>query len=241
MNIIWPGEAGDSYTNNTGKVVYQVQCQWHNTCGACAQYHDTVVDWWSPLHHGCACVLIPIFPNGTSKPYEDWQKIIQDLPESQQKEIAGASNWKLIQEGVVDFGDVVTSTRVRSLQEVVSREKLTVDQMTEAGIRASVAEKAWATVNTPEHILADQTRAALFAKIKALGVTPQTLADMFGAEMAERIGIAAGPSGPSGLPPIADDTGWVKILMKTFSAKAADTAKAIKTYMANQLKKPQES
>lgn len=237
MTIIWPGSAGDVYTNNTEKVVYQVQCQWHNTCGACAQYHDTVVTWWSPLHHGCACVLIPIFPGGDSRPYEDWRKIIQDLPETQQKEIAGASAWRLIQEGVVDFGDVVTSTRVRSLQEVVSREGLTVDQMTKAGVKPAVAEKAWASVNTPEHILADKTRADLVAKIKALGITPKTLAEMFGAKMAEKIGIAAGPSGPSGLPPIQDDTGWVKILMKAFATKVVERAKTAKTIIDSVVKK----
>lgn len=201
MDVIWPGTPGEAFVNDTGQVLYQFICSFFNTCGACAQHHLAVAKWWSRLHHGCNCISVPIMPGGSSRPYEDWRGIVDNLPPDQQSKLVGASSFRLIEAGVVRWEDVVTPTRVRSLVEVTSRGNLTVEQLTGAGVRRDIAEKAHAAVNTPEHRIVEQQRADLVRKITDLGIRPQHLAEMFGERMAERIGIGGGPSGPGWMPP----------------------------------------
>jgi hypothetical protein len=217
--IIWPGTPGESFTNDTGKILYQWICTWHNTCGACAQYYLAIAEWWSPLHHNCQCYSVPIYPNAISRQYENWQDVVSGLPEDQQKELVGASNWKLIQEGVVDWSDVVTSSRVRTLEEVVSREQLAIEDMIKAGVTPRIAERAWANVNTPEHQLSAQRRAEILKKIQELGVGPKTLAEHFGQQMASKVGIATGPSGPQTIQRGQGTQHWTKRVLSAIAGK----------------------
>jgi hypothetical protein len=166
---------------------------------------------------------VAIYPNKTSAPYQDWRKMIADLPEEQRVKVVGKANMQLIDQGVVKWEDVVTTNRVRLLREVVSREKLTVDQMTKAGVKERWAKDAWASVNTPAHQLAAQQRTELLKQILDMGIKPQHLKEMFGERMAARIGIFSGPSGTSGMPGKSDAT-WIRILQNALRPAAVPAA-----------------
>lgn len=231
MNVIWPGEPGKTWENSGEKIVYQFICSWSNTCGACAQYHLAIAKWWPKIHHGCNCQSKPIYPGAESRPYEDWRQIVEQLPDDQKRALVGASLWKLLDAKEVKWEDVVTSSRVRLLREVVSRNRIEVSQMTRAGVSERIATNAFASVNTPAHQIAQQTRAELVNQIQQLGVQPQHLAEMFGERMASRVGIAGGPSKASPMPTAGfrSDADWTKILVASFRPIVARAALAAMT------------
>lgn len=199
--IIFNGSVGKSWSNETEKVYYQFHCKWERTCGACAQYHLAVAnDWPIPLHHGCRCYAEPIFPGKSAEPWCDFRKIAEGLSDENKSALVGAGNWKLIQSGSVEWKDVVTQYRVRDLHEVASRNRLTEQQMVKAGIPKSHAENAFAKVNTPAHVLADQKRQELIKKVLSLGVSKTELAEAFGERIAQAVHIRGGPSGPQTMP-----------------------------------------
>lgn len=220
MTIVWPGVPGETFHNSTEKILYQLVCSLVNTCGACMQYHLAIAKWWSPFHRGCNCRSVPIYPDKTSAPYEDFREIIDGLPEDQQKKVVGMSNLKLIEAGVVDWEDVVTPTRVKLFREVVSTKQLTVLDMTDAGVKKYIAEDAWESVNTPAHVIADRQRSQLIKQIEDLGILPGHLEEMFGDIMAQRIGIGSGPSGPSAIPPGRSDDQWIETLLGSIGGAA---------------------
>jgi hypothetical protein len=216
VTIIWPGTPGESYHNDTGKIVYQLVCSLVNTCGACMQYHLAIAKWWSPFHRGCNCQSRPIYPDKTSAPYENFQDIIDSLPPDQQKKVVGSSNKKLIDAGIVTWGDVVTSNRVKLLREIVSIKHLTISDLTGAGISKWIAEDVWESVNTQAHVIADQQRTQLIKQIQDQGILPSHLTHIFGEIMGQRIGIGGGPSGTSVIPPGRGDQQWIDTLMGSF-------------------------
>lgn len=216
MTIVWPGTPGETFHNGTGKILYQLVCSWHNTCGACGQMHLAIAKWWSPFHRGCACRSTPIYPDKNSAPYENFQDIIDSLPPDQQKKVVGDGNMKLIDAGVVTWGDVVTSNRVKLLREVVSIKKLSITDLTGAGIKKGIADGVWSSVNTEAHVIADRQRTQLLKQIQDLGIKPTHLKHMFGDIMAQRIGIGGGPSGTSVIPPGRSDQQWIETLLRSF-------------------------
>lgn len=235
--IIWPGTPGESFTNDSNVILYQFVCSWVNTCGVCAQYHLAIAKWWGKQHHGCACRSTPVYPGKASQPYEDWHEIVKHLPPEEQKKLVGASNFLLIEKGVVKWTDVVTPTRIRLLREVVSRSKLSIDDMTKAGIKKPIAEKAHRSVNTPEHILAQQHRSDLVKQIEALGIQPKTITEMLAGGLTGRLGLGGhrggeGPGagivgvGPQPMPPTGPTReSWIKVilgmLLKPFRQKVS--------------------
>jgi hypothetical protein len=223
--IVWPGTPGETFENPTDQILYQLICSWSNTCGQCAQYHLAIAKWWGKFHHGCACISIPIYPGKKSKPYEDWHDIVENLSPDQQSKLVGTSNFKLIEQGVVKWEDVVTPTRIRLLREVVSRSKLTIDDLTKAGVDKGIAERAHLSVNTPQHILEQLHRQQLVKQIETLGIQPKTIKDALARGLTERIGLGGyrggtGPGqgipgvGPQPMPrtgPSRDD--WIRLLL----------------------------
>ena len=205
---------GDVFVNDTDKILYQLVCSLVNTCGVCYQNHLAIAKWWPKFHHGCSCQSRPVYPGQSSEPYRDWRDDRRARAPERDK-VVGKANMQLIDAGVVKWTDVVTSNRVRLLREVVSREKLTIDQMTGAGVKPRTAREAYATVHTPAHELAARQRTELLKQILDLGIQPKHLTEMFGEIMARRIGIAAGPSGKSPMPPGRSDTRWVRILQES--------------------------
>jgi hypothetical protein len=194
------GEPGDTYTNDTGKVLYQFFADWVRTCGICAQYDSMIGSSWPiPIHRLCRCRQVAIWPGKTSRPFTDFREKIANLDPGQRAKVVGVANLQLIDAGVVKWEDVVTGQRVRDLREVVASKKLTVDRMTGAGVTRSVAERAYATVNTPAHELADQQRKELLQKVLDKGVTKEQLKQALGQRLAARVGIT-GPGGAASMP-----------------------------------------
>ena len=196
--ITFNGDPGSTWTNAGEKVQYQLIVDWHNSCGLCAQYDHAIGPWWPiPFHRGCRCKQKAIWPGKTSSPFVDFREKIRELDRPQQSRVIGAANLKLVEEGVVKWGDVVTNGRVRTLEEVVARGKLSVKQMTDAGVQRKTAERAFQSVNTPEHQLVEAQRRAAVKHLESLGVGREEILKRVAEGLVERIGISAGPSGPS--------------------------------------------
>lgn len=199
------GNPGDSWVNDSGKVVYQFVASLINTCGACLQYHLAIGPWWPiPLHRGCNCNQVALMPGDSSQPFADFRQILEDLSPAEQEAAVGKSAWKLIEEGVVKFEDVVSPTHVLTLQEVVAEQGLTVEQMTEAGVKPWIAENAFDAANTPLSILNEQRRQALLESIRGAGMSDEQIRELVGRAITERIGLS-GPSGDIVMPPPTTD------------------------------------
>lgn len=197
--VIFNGQAGDEWQNDTGKVQYQLLVSWHNSCGQCIQFDHAIGPYWGiPLHRGCRCRQKAIAPGARAAPFVDFMSKIDGLDVKQQGVVVGRSNLLLIQKGIVTWEDVVTPTRIRDLREVVARQKLTVPVLTRAGVRKDIAERAFATVHTPAHELAERTRAELVAKLRGAGLTDAQIQQAAGERLARRVTIGSGPSGGMG-------------------------------------------
>jgi hypothetical protein len=133
-------------------------------------------------------------PGSEARPFADFQEIFDNLSPSQQTSAVGKSAYKLIQDGVVDFKDVVSPTHVLTLQEVVAEKKLTVKAMTEAGVRPDIAK----AVRGRQHARRGAERAASAGPHREdprAGVSDAQIRDMVGKAITERVAIGSGPSG----------------------------------------------
>ncbi|WP_422932047.1 OmpH family outer membrane protein [Singulisphaera sp. PoT] len=199
--VIFNGDAGDVYTNETGKILYQLIVSFSNSCGVCIQYAYAIGSFWPiPFHRGCRCENRPIMPGEAAHPFVDFMEEIRQLSPRQQSVAVGKANWQLIESGVVGWEEVVTKARVRSLREVVSRNKLSVEQMTKAGVPKYRADEAHAAVNTPAHQIVDQQRKQLVENLMGMGITKDQIREAFGGRVADRVTIGAGPSGKGYMP-----------------------------------------
>ena len=192
------GEPGETWINGTGKAQYQWICDLVNTCGACFQLHMTIASAMPQLHHGCNCRVELILPGQQAQPFVDFRTLLDAMPEDQKAAAVGVGNYRLIQQGVVKWEDVVTPSRVRDLREVVAREKLSIDTMTAAGVRPQDARKAYAAVHTPAHQIEAQTRQELLDLLRGRGVQAQEARDLVAQRLAARVSVDAGTSGPQG-------------------------------------------
>ena len=193
--VTFNGKPGTTWTNDGPKVQYQLLVDWHNSCGLCAQYDHAVGPIWpTPFHRGCRCRQKPIWPGESAAPFVDFRAKIAELDRTQQSRVVGRANLDLIESGVLQWDDVVTSNRVRTLREVVSREKLSIDAMVKAGVQRGQAERTFEAVHTPAHQLAEDARRAALKHLADLGVGKAEVREHFGEAMASRVTIAAGPS-----------------------------------------------
>lgn len=110
----------------------------------------------------------------------------------------GASNWRLVERGVVEWTDVVTRSRIRPLHEVIASAKLDVSALTKAGIPERIARQAWDLTHTPAHVAASAAAKQAYSALLAKGLTPEQIKAELAARLAARVGIAGGPSGTSG-------------------------------------------
>lgn len=199
--VIWNGNPGEVWQNTSDKAKYQFICNFSNSCGTCIQYHLAISNWWPiPIHRRCRCRQLLILPSGSAQPFENFRDILDDLPAKQKTEAIGASNYKLLQSGLVKWDDIVTPTRVRDLQEVVARRKLTVDQMTSVGVQERYAQQAFDRVHTPVAEAIRARRRELIKNIENAGISREQLRGAIVSSISERIGIAAGPSKVQALP-----------------------------------------
>jgi hypothetical protein len=192
--IIYDGEPGTRWTNDTGKVQYQFIAALINTCGVCLQYHRKIGAWWPiPIHYGCRCEQELIEPEAQAPhDFVDYRELLDKMPKSEQAAAIGASNYKLLKAGVVKWEDIVTPSRVRDLREVVAKKRLTVDQMAKAGVGRRWAEEAHASVNTPEHQLVEQKRREILEKLRNAGLSQEKIVEALSQKLAERVAIGAG-------------------------------------------------
>jgi hypothetical protein len=191
---ILDGTPGETWTNDTLRVRYQFVASLVNTCGVCLQYHLKIGPPWPiPIHHGCRCRQVAIAPlKRAPEPFVDYRKLLEAMPRSQQAAAVGASNWKLLEAGVVQWEDVVTPARVRDLREVVSRKKLSVKAMVDAGVKPRYAEQAYRSVHTPQHELIEQKRRELIEQISKAGLAQEVLVQELAARLAARVVVAPG-------------------------------------------------
>ena len=195
--IIWSGPPGTVHTNDTAVVQYQFFCSLHNTCGECLQYHQAIKrgPWAIPLHYGCNCRQSAIPPGQqASEPFVDFRQILDQMPHDQQVAAIGASNYKLLDKGVVQWKDIVTPSRVRSLREVVAIKQLTVAEMTAVGVNPRIAAEAHASVHTPAHQIVAAQRAQLTQQLTQAGLNQNQLTQQLAQGLASTVSLAQGPA-----------------------------------------------
>ena len=196
--IIYDGDAGTRFTNETGRVLYQFIAALQNTCGVCLQYHLKISAAWPiPIHWGCRCIPRQIKP-GQQAQHEfcDYRKLLDDMPESEKATAIGASNYRLLKSGLAKWEDIVTRNRVRDFREVVARNRLTVKQMTDHGVKRYQAEQAYSAVHTAEHQHIERQRRELLQKLTGAGLSQENLVNELARRLAARVSIAPGPTGP---------------------------------------------
>lgn len=195
--VLFNGDPGTTWTNNGQKVRYQFFCDWVHTCGVCAQYDHAIGSIWPiPLHHRCRCHQIPILIGAESDPFIDFRAKIASLDPRNQSKVIGRANWELVTKGVIKWDDVVTPTRVRTLQEIVARHGLSIEAMTASGIRKTIAEKAFSAVNTPAEQILKAHRQQLISNLEGAGLGRTQIIDLAAQGLAKRLEIQ-GPSGVS--------------------------------------------
>jgi hypothetical protein len=177
--IIFNGEAGTTWVNDTHKIQFQFIASLRNTCGACLQYHLAIGPYWPiPIHPNCRCRQVPIQIGAPApEPFVNFRKLLADMPHDQQVKAVGASNYRLLQAGVVKWDEIVTVYRVRTLREVLALNKVSLETAKKAGAKLQyrMVKEAFEAVHAPEAELVRQHRAELIEKIKARGVNQAQL------------------------------------------------------------------
>jgi hypothetical protein len=231
--VTFNGEAGTRWTNSTGEAQYQFVCDLVRTCGACLQYHMAIGPFWPiPIHRNCRCRQYRIEPHAAA-PHEfvDFREVLDGMTQAQKRAAIGASNYKLLQAGVVKWDEIVTRYRVRTLQEVVAVNKVTLPTLERAGVKKYIAAKAHAAVHTPEQELVRQHQAELIRKIEKAGVSQEELVKELARQISGRVGIVGGGNQQrvsSFLPPAPPRGGALAALLnRPKPPKPAPTAKEL--------------
>lgn len=196
--VIITGEPGTVWRNETGTVRYQFVCDLVRTCGACLQYHMAIGSWWPiPIHRRCRCKQRPI-KVGAEAPhaFADFREVLDGLSHPQQVAAIGASNYRLLQAGVVKWDEIVTRYRVRTLKEVVAINKVSLPTMLKAGVKKGYAEAAHAAVHTPEQELVREHRATHLKQLTNAGIAQDKLVEELSRGLVSRAGITGGQPGP---------------------------------------------
>lgn len=129
-----------------------------------------------------------------AEPFVDYRAKVESLDPKSQAKVMGRAAYELVRRGVVKWEDVVTPTRVRTLQEVVAREKLTISRMTKSGIRESVARRAYEAVNTPAEAILKAHRDRLVENLRGAGLSTEQIVTIAAEKVASRL-VISGPSG----------------------------------------------
>jgi hypothetical protein len=194
MPIVDPTAPGTSFTNHTERILWQYKCQFDNSCGLCIQFANRVGTYWPlPMHVNCNCVQVPIRPGETADPYIDFMAEIGAMAPREQARVVGASNWKLIEKGVVKWEDVVTKARVRDFREVVDLNGLKVPALVRAGVSKGQAERAIAAVTTPGHMVARREQETLIRALRGHGVPDRRIEQELAVKLAGRVAVRRGP------------------------------------------------
>jgi len=194
------GAPGTSFTNDTGKILWQASCNFRRSCARCIALHHAIGPYWPfGLHDGCSCVQMAIKPGQTALPFIDYQAEVAAMGPAGQRHAMGASNWKLVASGVAKWEDVVTPGRIRDFREVADRLGLSVDRMVKAGVDRNRAVKAWDATHTKAHGKSSAEREAIIKGLRNHGVSDARIV----AEVASLLGgrVSVTPIGGQGPDP----------------------------------------
>ena len=219
MRGVITGAPGERYRNDTERPVWQFVADLANTCGLCLQYHHAVGHWWPiPLHINCRCTQVRV-PPGQLAPHAfvDFQHVLAEMPASQQTAAIGRACYQLLERGVIEWRDVVTPSRVRTLEEVVARKRLTVDALEKAGVRPGTARRAWDAVHTQAHASAEQGRREAAASLLLAGADQKHLARALASEVGKRVGMPVIPGAAASTAPSAVQASSERMLAKVLA------------------------
>lgn len=213
------GEPGSVWYNDTGKVKYQFICNWTRSCGLCVQLDRAIGDLWPiPIHRSCRCQQLPIYPREDAQPFVDFQAKMTELSRAQQQQVVGGAALRLIEQGKVEWSDVVTGNRIRSLAEVAGRQGFTVADLTAAGITQGQAERAVAGASATAFGHGALRHRSLVAQVTAAAERRQAALRT----LQERL--RAGMTGPKGTtattPEGATDPALLKAYLQAAKVKA---------------------
>lgn len=193
---------GQAWQNTRGRILFQWHCNFANSCGRCIEMAGAIGRWWPlPLHRGCRCSNVPIRPGEVSAPGLDYREEVRKLDPVQQTRVIGAANLKLVEAGLVEWGQVVDRTRIKTLRQVIDERRLTPEQLRGAGVPEATIRAALADLNTPAVELAARRRETLVAALQGRGLTREQLRTEIGRRLAARVGIRR-PSDGMGGPPV---------------------------------------
>ena len=218
--IHW-GTPGERFVNDGSRPLYQFVATLQNTCGACLQYHLAIGPWWPiKIHRRCNCEQFVVRPGATAPhPFCDFRELLDNMSHRNQVAAIGASNYALLRAGVVDWKEIVTRYRVRTLREVIAINKVSEKTALAAGVKPGVAKVAYAAVKAPEAEMIRQHRAELTRQITAAGVPHEQLVRQIGEAIVNRVTIV----GSSG----AQSMATVGARPTTLAERAAEIARLL--------------
>lgn len=191
------GRPGTTWTNNTGEVMYQFVCDLVNTCGACLQYHLRIGTFWPiPIHRRCRCSQTMLFPGDTGRPFVDFLRLLETFTHEQQVEAIGASNYRLLEAGLISWSDIVTEGSVHTLREVVWAVGLTIPEMIDAGVAPYIAEAAYAAAHASEAAGDAEKLAELVDALRGAGMSEEDIARLLATAIGS--GVSLVPAGTDG-------------------------------------------
>ncbi len=187
------GPSGVAWLNQTGRVRYQFRADLVRTCGACLQYHGVVGPWWPiPIHWGCRCRQKAIGPGQAAEPFADFRKLLEGMTKSQRAAAVGVGNYRLLRAGLVEWGDVVTASRVRSLRDVLALTRIGRKAALDAGVRPADVDAAAARGVLTEEEMAREHLAELGERLRGLRVSGRELVEALTPALAVAASIAGG-------------------------------------------------
>jgi hypothetical protein len=199
---VFSGAPGDRWRNDTGRILYQYHCSFDRSCARCIQYAGRVGAYWPiPLHYGCNCTQSAVPPGRTARPFIDYRAEMAKLTESQQQHAMGVSNWRLVESGTVKWTDVVTRTEIRPLEAVVANNRLTLDDLTKAGVKRGIAERALLGKIGPEVVAQNAQVKAAVEKLRGLGLSEEQIKAGIIERLKARVGIQSTASGAQRVAP----------------------------------------
>jgi len=187
------GPAGEAWVNRTGRVRYQFLADLVRTCGACLQYHRVVGPWWPiPIHRGCRCRQKAVGPGQAAEPFVDFRKLLEGMPRSKQAAAVGVGNYRFLRAGLVEWGDVVTTSRVRSLRDVIALTHVGRKAVLDAGVRPADVDAAAARGEMTEEEMAREHLAQLGERLRGLRLSGRELVEALTPALAVAASIAGG-------------------------------------------------
>jgi hypothetical protein len=139
------GPPGTRWKNHTGEVWYQWLSSLRKPCAICLRRHGRIFSRLPERPHpNCECDFLEV-PPGAEAPIEFRTPggLAAAMPTSGQVQLVGHLNWMIRNAELVTWDDLFTEDGdTRNFDDVAKRKRLTLQQLTTAGIAEAVARKA---------------------------------------------------------------------------------------------------